>query len=67
MMDSLDDQFHPLIISVSGTIGAAFVDLLSDTARCALRFPGFICLWWQRRPSRLRCGVRMTPLPLPLL
>ena len=35
MMDSLPDQFHALIIGASGTIGAAFVDLLSDSPRCA--------------------------------
>ena len=35
MMDSLPDQFHALVIGASGTIGAAFVDLLNDSARCA--------------------------------
>ena len=35
MMDSLPDQFHALVIGASGTIGAAFVDLLRDSARCA--------------------------------
>ena len=35
MMDSLPDQFHALVIGASGTIGAAFVDLLSDSPRCA--------------------------------
>ena len=35
MMDSLPDQFHALIIGASGTIGAAFFDLLSDLPRCA--------------------------------
>lgn len=35
MMTSLPDQFHALIIGASGTIGAAFVDLLKDSSRCA--------------------------------
>lgn len=35
MMQSLPDQFHALIIGASGTIGSAFVDLLSDLPRCA--------------------------------
>lgn len=35
MMDSLPDQFHALIIGASGTIGAALVDLLSASRRCA--------------------------------
>ncbi len=35
MMDSLPDQFHALIIGASGTIGAAFVDLLRESPRCA--------------------------------
>ena len=35
MMDSLPDQFHALVIGASGTIGAAFVDLLRDSPRCA--------------------------------
>lgn len=35
MMDSLPDQFHALVIGASGTIGAAFVDLLRDLPRCA--------------------------------
>ena len=34
-MDSLPDQFHALVIGASGTIGAAFVDLLSASPRCA--------------------------------
>lgn len=34
-MDSLPDQFHALVIGASGTIGAAFVDLLSASSRCA--------------------------------
>ena len=35
MMGSLPDQFHALVIGASGTIGAAFVDLLRDSPRCA--------------------------------
>jgi len=35
MMNSLPDQFHALVIGASGTIGAAFVDLLRDLPRCA--------------------------------
>ena len=35
MMTSLPDQFHALIIGASGTIGAAFVDLLRECPRCA--------------------------------
>ena len=35
MMDSLPDQFHALVIGASGTIGAAFVDLLTASPRCA--------------------------------
>ena len=35
MMDSLPDQFHAVVIGASGTIGAAFVDLLSASPRCA--------------------------------
>lgn len=35
MMDSLPDQFHALVIGASGTIGAAFVDLLGDSPQCA--------------------------------
>ena len=35
MMDSLPDQFHALVIGASGTIGAAFVDLLRASPRCA--------------------------------
>ncbi|WP_332848315.1 SDR family NAD(P)-dependent oxidoreductase [Massilia sp. S19_KUP03_FR1] len=34
-MSSLPDQFHALIIGASGTIGAAFVDLLQASPRCA--------------------------------
>ncbi|MFC0134934.1 SDR family NAD(P)-dependent oxidoreductase [Massilia eurypsychrophila] len=34
-MDSLPDQFHALVIGASGTIGAAFVDLLRESPRCA--------------------------------
>ena len=34
-MDSLPDQFHALVIGASGTIGAAFVDLLTASPRCA--------------------------------
>ena len=34
-MHSLPDQFHALVIGASGTIGAAFVDLLSSSPRCA--------------------------------
>ena len=34
-MSSLPDQFHALVIGASGTIGAAFVDLLRNTPRCA--------------------------------
>ena len=35
MMSSLPDQFHALVIGASGTIGAAFVDLLGSSPRCA--------------------------------
>ena len=35
MMNSLPDQFHALVIGASGTIGAAFVDLLCSSPRCA--------------------------------
>ena len=35
MMSSLPDQFHALVIGASGAIGAAFVDLLSSSQRCA--------------------------------
>ena len=35
MMNSLPDQFHALVIGASGTIGAAFVDLLEHSPRCA--------------------------------
>ena len=35
MMDSLPDQFHALVIGASGTIGAAFVDVLRNSPRCA--------------------------------
>ncbi|MDQ2989570.1 MAG: SDR family NAD(P)-dependent oxidoreductase [Pseudomonadota bacterium] len=35
MMGSLPDQFHALVIGASGTIGAAFVDLLRESPRCA--------------------------------
>ena len=35
MMNSLPDQFHALIIGASGTIGAAFIDLLRECPRCA--------------------------------
>ncbi len=35
MMTSLPDQFHALVIGASGTIGAAFVDLLTSSPRCA--------------------------------
>jgi NAD(P)-dependent dehydrogenase (short-subunit alcohol dehydrogenase family) len=35
MMNSLPDQFHALVIGASGTIGKAFVDLLSSSPRCA--------------------------------
>lgn len=35
MMNSLPHQFHALVIGASGTIGAAFVDLLGDTPGCA--------------------------------
>jgi NAD(P)-dependent dehydrogenase (short-subunit alcohol dehydrogenase family) len=35
MMSSLPDQFHALVIGASGTIGAAFVDLLQASPRCA--------------------------------
>ncbi|MGJ9419071.1 SDR family NAD(P)-dependent oxidoreductase [Massilia sp. CMS3.1] len=34
-MSSLPNQFHALVIGASGTIGAAFVDLLSSSPRCA--------------------------------
>jgi NAD(P)-dependent dehydrogenase (short-subunit alcohol dehydrogenase family) len=35
MMPSLPDPFHVLVIGASGTIGAAFVDLLKASPRCA--------------------------------
>ncbi len=35
MMSSLPDQFHALVIGASGTIGAAFVELLAASPRCA--------------------------------
>lgn len=35
MMPSLPDSFHALVIGASGTIGAAFVDLLTNSPRCA--------------------------------
>jgi len=35
MMASLPDQFNALVIGASGTIGAAFVDLLRSAPRCA--------------------------------
>ena len=35
MMPSLPDPFHALVIGASGTIGAAFVDLLQAAPRCA--------------------------------
>lgn len=35
MMSSLPDQYHALVIGASGTIGAAFVALLSASPRCA--------------------------------
>lgn len=35
MMDSLPDQFHALVIGASGAIGAAFVDVLRVSPRCA--------------------------------
>jgi len=35
MMNSLPDQFHALVIGASGTIGAAFVDMLEHSPRCA--------------------------------
>jgi NAD(P)-dependent dehydrogenase (short-subunit alcohol dehydrogenase family) len=34
MMSSLPDPFHALVIGASGTIGAAFVDLLRASPRC---------------------------------
>jgi NAD(P)-dependent dehydrogenase (short-subunit alcohol dehydrogenase family) len=34
MMPSLPDPFHALVIGASGTIGAAFVDLLTNSPRC---------------------------------
>ncbi|MBZ2205694.1 SDR family NAD(P)-dependent oxidoreductase [Massilia soli] len=34
-MGSLPDQYHALVIGASGTIGAAFVDLLNQSPRCA--------------------------------
>jgi NAD(P)-dependent dehydrogenase (short-subunit alcohol dehydrogenase family) len=34
MMSSLPDQFHALVIGASGTIGAAFVNLLAADPRC---------------------------------
>ncbi len=35
MMDSLPDGFHALVIGASGTIGAAMVELLAASPRCA--------------------------------
>jgi NAD(P)-dependent dehydrogenase (short-subunit alcohol dehydrogenase family) len=35
MMSSLPQQFNALVIGASGTIGAAFVDLLRSSQRCA--------------------------------
>lgn len=35
MMSTLPDQFHAIVIGASGTIGAAFVDLLRSSPRCA--------------------------------
>lgn len=35
MMGSLPDQYHALVIGASGTIGAAFADLLAQSPRCA--------------------------------
>ncbi len=35
MMNSLPDQFHALVIGSSGAIGAAFVDVLGSSPRCA--------------------------------
>ena len=35
MMSSLPDRFHALMIGASGTIGAAFIDLLKESQRCA--------------------------------
>ena len=35
VMNSLPDQFHALVIGASGTIGAAFVELLERSPRCA--------------------------------
>ncbi|MES2758487.1 MAG: SDR family NAD(P)-dependent oxidoreductase [Pseudomonadota bacterium] len=35
IMMGLPDQFHALVIGASGTIGAAFVDLLRESPRCA--------------------------------
>ena len=35
MMSSLQDQCHALVIGASGAIGAAFVELLNDSPRCA--------------------------------
>lgn len=35
MMPSLPDPFHALVIGASGTIGAAFVELLKNSPRCA--------------------------------
>jgi len=35
MLDSLPDRFHALVIGASGTIGAAFVELLRALPRCA--------------------------------
>lgn len=34
MLASLPEQFHALVIGASGTIGAAFIDLLRDCPRC---------------------------------
>lgn len=35
MMTTLPDQFHALVIGASGALGAAFVELLSASPRCA--------------------------------
>jgi NAD(P)-dependent dehydrogenase (short-subunit alcohol dehydrogenase family) len=35
LLSSLPNQFHALVIGASGTIGAAFVELLGNSPRCA--------------------------------
>ncbi len=60
MMDSLPDQFHALVIGASGSIGAAFVDLLRAAPRCAVGHRP--CTASRRRPS---ISATRTALPPP--